>query len=67
MWARRSEHLTFGREPFELAALTLIAPELPHGRLRTTARADRVLGVIEPLSLRLLDGLAIPTDRSLGH
>ena len=50
-------------EPFELAALALIAPELPHVRLRATARADRVLRVVKPLSLGLLDGLAVPLNR----
>jgi len=44
-------------------ALALVALELPHGRLRPAARANGVSWVVEPLSLCLLDGLAVPTDR----
>jgi hypothetical protein len=54
-------------KPFELAAIALVATELPQRRLRSTAWTDRMQRVVESLSLRLLDGLAIPTDRLLGH
>ena len=54
-------------KPFKLTALALIAPELPHCRRGAAARADGVGGVVESLSLGLLDGLAIPADGFLGH
>jgi hypothetical protein len=47
-------------EAFKLAALALIATELPYGRLRPAARADGVFRVVESLSLRLLNGLTVP-------
>jgi hypothetical protein len=64
-YVRISKLLGVRLEPFELAALTLIASEVLHGPASSHTSGDGVR-VIEPLSLCLLDGLAVPTDALLG-
>jgi hypothetical protein len=54
-------------EPFELAALALVATELRSAGFVPQPGQIACSGLFETLSLRLLDGLAVPADAFLGH